>query len=377
VTMPRRCGPLSTVLPLGMVVFAALALPTAHACGQSTEGVSFSGLFYLAYENGRESGEAYNQFSVNRAYFTTRARVLPRLTARLTLDTSQDMEGDGEGDMEIRIKYAYARYEMGGAGPITGVVLEGGITHMVWLAFEEQINRYRMRGPMFLERSGLFNSADFGLTLSGSLGQDLPEDYRGAVSPAFSGRHGSFALGIYNGGGYHAIEWNHHKVLQGRLSLRPLPDVLPGLQLSGLALAGKGNRPGPLDQIPDWRVYGGMVSYQHPRGALSAQYAWGEGNQKGTWTEPGRPHVATDYLGYSLFGEERLGAALAWRLVAGYDRLERTPGSSDRSFHRIHAGVGYDLGGENILLLDLHRRSWDDPSIPVDHRLQVVFQVRW
>ena len=376
-TLPRRDGPFSTLLPLAMVAFAALALPSAHASGQSTEGVSFSGLFYLAYENGKEAGEAYNQFSVNRAYFTTRARVLPRLTARLTLDTSQDMEGDGEGDMEVRIKYAYARYEMGGAGPFTGVVLEGGITHMVWLAFEEQINRYRMRGPMFLERSGLFNSADFGLTLSGGLGQDLPEDYRRAVSPAFAGRHGSFALGIYNGGGYHAIEWNDDKVFQGRLSLRPLPDVLPGLQLSGLALAGKGNRPGPLEQIPDWRVYGGMVSYQHPRGAFSAQYAWGEGNQKGTWTEPGRPHVATDYLGYSLFGEQRLGAAQAWRLVAGYDRLERTPGSWDRSFRRTHAGIGYDLGGENILLLDLDRRSWDDPSIPVDHRLQVVFQVKW
>jgi len=39
--------------------------------------------------------------------------------------------------------------------------------------------------------------------------------------------------------------------------------------------------------------------------------------------------------------------------------------------------VGYDLGGENILLLDLDRRSWDDPSIPVDHRVQVVLQVKW
>jgi hypothetical protein len=377
----ERSGSLS--LPLArasmglLAVLGSLTALASPASAQWPEGVSFNGLFHLAYENGREGGEAYNQFFVNRAYFTTRARVLPGLTARLTLDTSQDMEGDGEGDMEVRVKYAYVRYDFGSAGQLSDLALEGGITHMVWLAFEEQVNRYRMRSPMFLERSGMFNSADFGLTLSGGLGESLPEEYRREVSSAFSARHGSFALGIYNGGGYHAIEWNDDKVFQGRLSLRPLPDALPGLQLSGLAMAGKGNRPGSLDEIPDWRVYGGMLSYQHPRGALSAQYAWGRGNQKGSWTEPGSPNVATDFRGYSLFGEHRLGSARAWRLVTGYDRLERTPGSLDRSFHRIHAGVGYDLGGENIILLDFDERRWDDSSIPADHRVQVVFQVKW
>jgi hypothetical protein len=379
--MPKRGVSVALSLARAVpVLLAALGTPAvlpSPVSAQSPERISFSGLFYLAYENGREAGEGYNQFFVNRAYFTTRARVLPRLTARLTLDTSQDMEGDGEGDMEARVKYAYARYDFGGAGPFTDLALEGGITHMVWLAFEEQINRYRMRDPMFLERSGMFNSADFGLTLSGGLGESLPEDYRREVSSAFPARHGSFALGIYNGGGYHAIEWNDDKVFQGRLSLRPLPDALPGLQLSGLAMAGKGNRPGSLDQIPDWRVYGGMLSYQHPRGALSAQYAWGRGNQKGNWTEPGSPNVATDFRGYSLFGEHRLGSARAWRLVTGYDRLERTPGSLDRSFRRIHAGVGYDLGGENILLLDFDGRRWDDSSITADHRIQVVLQAKW
>ena len=382
--MPKRGGSIglslaraALVLPALPAVLAVLAALAPPASAQSPERVSFSGLFYLTYENGKEAGEGYNQFFVNRAYFTTRARVLPKLTARLTLDTSQDMEGDGEGDMEARVKYAYARYDFGDAGPFTALALDGGITHMVWLAFEEQINRYRMRDRMFLERSGMFNSADFGLTLSGGVGGELPEEYRREVSSAYAARHGSFALGVYNGGGYHAIEWNDNKVFQGRVTLRPVPDALPGFQVSGLAMAGKGNRPGPVDEVPDWRVYAGMVSFQHPRGALSAQLTRGEGNQKGTWTEPGRPHVATDYQGYSLFGEQRLGAALAWRLVAGYDRLERTPGSSDRSFRRVHAGVGYDLGGENILLLDFDKRSWDDGSIPVDHRVQVVLQVKW
>lgn len=386
-TKPRRGGSIglslaraALALPAVLAVLAALAMPAAlatPASAQSPERVSFSGLFYLAYENGRESGEVYNQFIVNRAYFTTRADVLPRLTARLTLDTSRDMEGDGEGDMKIRIKYAYARYDLGNAGPLTGLAVEGGITHTAWLAFEEQINRYRMRGPMFLERSGMFNSADFGLTLTGGLGESLPEEYQREVSSAFAARYGSFSLGLHNGGGYHAIEWNDNKVLQGRITLRPLPNPLPGLQVSGLAMSGKGNQPGPLDQIPDWRVLAAMASYQHRRGALSVQYTQGEGNQKGTWREPEMPHLATEFSGYSVFGEQRLGPRSAWRLVAGHDRLERTPGSSNRSFRRTHAGIGYDLGSENILLLDFARRSWDEPSFLDDHRMQVVLQVKW
>jgi hypothetical protein len=382
VTRPICVGPLpappalTLLAPLAraLALLMFLAIPTS---GQIPERISLSGLFYLTYENGRDGGESYNQFFVNRAYLTTRVNILPRLTARLTLDTSQDKEGDGQGDMEVRIKYAYAEYDLGSAGPLTELALEGGIVHMVWLDFEEHLNLYRMRDPMFMERSGMFNSADFGLTLSGGLGGSLPEDYQREVSSSYAARYGSFALGLYNGGGYHAEERNEGKVLQGRLTLRPLSDALPGFQLSGLAMAGKGNQPGAPDEIPDWRVFNVLASYQHARGALSAQYAWGEGNQKGTWTEPERSDLATDYSGYSLFGEHRLGSSSAWRLVAGYDRLERTPGSLDRSFHRIHAGIGYDLGGDNILLLDFDRREWDDAALPVDDRVQVVLQVKW
>jgi len=373
VTKPRRVG--SFLMLLGLAVPALLALPLHPAAGQ--DRIAFSGLSYLAYENGKEGGESYNQFFVNRAYLTTRVNVLPRLTARLTLDTSQDREGDGQGDMEVRIKYAYAKYDFGDLGPATGIGLEGGIVHMVWLDFEENVNLYRMRDPMFMERSGMFNSADFGLTLSGGLGGSLPEEYRREVSSAYAARHGSFALGVYNGGGYHGEEQNDDKVLQGRLTLRPLPDALPGLQLSGLAIAGKGNQAGPLDEIPDWRTFNLLASFQHPRGALSAQYVRGKGNQRGTWTEPGTPDAATDHSGYSLFGEQRFGSGSAWRLVAGYDRLERTPGSLDRSFHRVHGGIGYDMGGQNILLLDLDRREWDDDALPADHRVQAVLQVKW
>ncbi len=337
--------------------------------------VSVEGLFYLNYEMGEEGGEDFSRFAIHRAYLTTRIKILPRLSGRITMDATQDGEGDGRGDMKVRLKYAYAKYDFGDWGNLTKVGLEGGIVHMVWLDFEEHVDLYRMRDKMFMERSGMFNSADFGLTLSGGIGEDLPEEYREEVTSHYAARWGSFAVGAYNGGGYHGEEMNEDKVLQGRLTVRPLPDVIPGFQVSGMAIVGKGNQEGDEEEIPDWQAYNLMASYQFPKGALTAQYAWGMGNQKGNWVNPDDPGDATDYDGYSFSGEYRLDAN--WRLVGGFDDFERTPGSTDLGFTRVHGGIGYDFGGQNILLFDMDRRNWDDSDLETDTRFQAVMQVKF
>jgi hypothetical protein len=358
-------------------------IPPPHLSGQQAEAggddaypqVSLEGLFYLVYETGEKSGTDYTRFAINRAYLTTRVKILPKLSGRITMDTSQDREGDGRGDMEVRLKYAYAKYDFGDWGRFTKVGLEGGIVHMVWLDFEEHIDHYRMRDKMFMERSGLFNSADFGLTLSGGIGEDLPEDYKENVSSSYAARWGSFAVGAYNGGGYHGEEANEDKVLQGRLTIRPLPDVIPGFQLSGLVIYGEGNKEGEPRETPDWHTYNLMASYQFPNGTFTAQYVTGEGNQKGSWSEPERASVATDYDGLSLFGEYKVGPH--WRFVGGFDDFDRMPGDGDMSFTRLHGGVGYDFGGRNILLFDLDRTDWDDPARDSDFRFQTVMQVKF
>jgi hypothetical protein len=356
-------------------VFPALAQQGASGGESALPAVSVEGLFYLTHETGEAGGEDYNRFSINRAYVTTRVKILPKLSGRITLDTSQDREGDGRGDMEVRLKYAYAKYDFGDVGGLTDVGLEGGIVHMVWLDFEEHVDLYRMRDKMFMERSGMFNSADFGLTLTGGFGEDLPQEYLEEVSDHYGARWGSFAVGAYNGGGYHGVEENTNKVIQGRLTLRPFPDAIPGFQLSGLAILGKGNQPDAEHDPPDWAVFNAMASYQHARGVITAQYAFGEGNQKGKWYEPDTHWEATDYDGFSLFGELRLDEN--WRLIGGFDDLSRDPGDTDLGFTRFHGGVGYDLGGGNILLFDFDRRTWDDSALEDDTRFQTVFQVKF
>jgi hypothetical protein len=246
---------------------------------------------------------------------------------------------------------------------------------MVWLDFEEHVNLYRMRSPMFMERSGIFNSADFGLTLGGGLGNALSAAYREHVNSKYSARHGSFAVGVYNGGGYHGVEVNSNKAVEGRLTYRPLPDSLPGLQVSGLAIMGEGNLAGESEETPDWKTYNAFVSYEHARGVATFQYIRGKGNQKGTWTEPDDPAEATPFSGWALFGELRFGPH--WRVTGGYDRFYRRPGTNDYSFNRLYGALAYDLGHQNTLVFDVDHRDWDDPTLSNDIRYQAIIQLKF
>jgi hypothetical protein len=365
---------MSSIL-LGLFLLLMAGGASAQTSGSEGEPVlpqfSFEGLFYLTYQMGEEGGEDFSRFSVTRSYFTTRVKILPNFSARITMDGHQD----DTGDMKVRLKYAYGKFDLGDWGNLTNVGLEAGIVHMVWLDFEEHIDLYRMRDKMFMERSGLFNSADFGLTLAGGFGEDLPDDYQEEVSHYYPSKYGSWAVGVYNGGGYHAQEENENKTVQARVTVRPLPDVLPGLQFSGLGMVGEGNRAGDAEETPDFKVFNLMASYQFPMGTFTAQYVNGEGNQKGSWFEDDDPSVTSDYDGFSLFGEVKLDEN--WRLVGGFDDFNRTPEDEDLSFTRVHGGIGYDFGGRNILLFDLDRRNWDDADIETDTRFQVVMQVKF
>ena len=341
------------------------------------ESMDFSGLFYLSYEHGELDGEELNTFFVSRAYFTVEADILTELSARITLDANQDLEGDGRGDMELRLKYAFAKYHFGDWGPLHKVNLEAGIVHMVWLDFEEHIDLYRMLSPMFMERSGIFNSADFGLTLAGGIGPDLPEDYRQRVNKKYAARHGSFAVGLYNGGGYHGVEINSNKAFEARLTWRPLPDRLPGWQVAGLLITGDGNV-GEGDEVPPpWDTYNLFSSYEFPRGAFTLQYVWGQGNQRGNWVEPEDPTQSQPYTGYSIFGEYRLDNRLKWRVVGSYDHFERMSSTTDYSSDRYSLAVGYDFGKANILLLEYAVRDFVDPAQDDDWALKVVQQVKF
>ena len=124
---------------------------------------------------------------------------------RFTPDIRRVTDGSLAGSLIVRVKYAFAQID--NIGPRSWIRL--GAHQTPWLDFEESINRYRVQGTMFAEREGLIpGSSDFGASYFAQL----------------PGGYGEFHAGVYNGEGYAQPELNKYKSVQGRLTVRPLPN---------------------------------------------------------------------------------------------------------------------------------------------------------
>jgi hypothetical protein len=327
--------------------------------------VKIGGTWYLSYQDGESSGVDYSKFVIKRGYISVDANISSFMSARITPDITQD----SAGDIKVRLKYAYAKFHKPSLGYVTRPNVEVGVVHMPWLDFEEHINAYRMQDTMFMERNGLFNSADFGVTFAGLLGQELPEDYQKTVSKAYPGRRGSFAIGVYNGGGYHASEKNSDKPIEGRLSYRPFPDSLPGLQLSYFGIRGKGN----TEAEPDWDVDALMASWESRYLVTTGTWYDGAGNQKGDAVDAHGD--ALDRDGWSVFAEGRLHPR--WSVIARYDRFDPNKAVEQDDQVRTIAGVAFHLGKGNSVLLDYDVVDFEKAGKPDDSRIQLTLPVKY
>jgi hypothetical protein len=333
---------------------------------QRPGGLTVEGLHYLSYQGGKTSnGADYNEFLIKRGYLTVKKELKSWLGSRITVDVRQDESGD----MKVRLKYIYADVKIPNAGPVTKPHLEFGMVPTPWLSFETAINRYRMRDKMYIQRAGVITSSDIGLVVMGNLLGDIDREYREAVNSKYPGRYGSFAVGVYNGGGYSAHENNQNKVVQARLSIRPLPAPVPGLQLSGYYNFGKGNQAGMSDEIDDWETIAGMVSYEHRYLTMTAQYVTGKGNYTGAWSDD------STYGGYSVFGEGKLGQH--WRIIGQYDYFDYDIDVEDDAVQRAMGGVAFDFGGGDVLLVDYEVKTHEQEGLDDETRFQVTLQIEY
>ena len=343
---------------------------------KALQGLKIGMLAYISYQDGTKysgvPGETsdYSRFTLKRGYFDVNKSITSSLDARITTDLHQD----STGDWKPRLKYVYGKFKWAGSGVVQKPYVEFGLAHMPWLDFEEHNNRYRMQDPMFMERNGLFNSADVGVMFGGNFGKDLPADYKKNVNSHYAGSYGSFQVGVYNGNGYHAAEANTNKVLEGRVSLRPLPGSLPGLQFSAFGINGKGNTAAE----PDWNLFAFMTSYESPRWVATAQYFSGTGNQSGSAIDS--TGASVDRKGYSLFTEVRFGQNAEYSFIGRYDHFDPNssgPSTTDDIQKRWIAGVAWQFAHGNYWLLDYESLSHDIPSIPNENRLQLTLQLSY
>jgi hypothetical protein len=335
--------------------------------------------FYLSYQAGSQySGSPnttvdYNSFLLKRGYFGADMDITPYLTARFVSDVTLD----STGDVKLRAKYIYAKFHGTGNTVITNPYAEFGLAHMPWLDFEEALNEFRMQDTMFLERNGVFNSADVGVLVGSDLGGSLSSDYKSKVNKNYAGRYGSWQVGIYNGGGYHAAEKNTNKVFEGRLSIRPVPSAVPGLQFTVFGVVGKGNVAATNGiEPPDWKSFNGMVSYESQYFTFTGQGYFGTGNQGGSALQSDKI-TAADQNGFSVFAAVHIPAPHFGEkitVLGRADEFNSNTGIYSDVQRRYIAGVAFHLYKSNTLLFDFERLNHSKSTIPGENRAQITMQ---
>lgn len=314
--------------------------------------LKISGHWFLGYQYSEEDGLSSNNFALKRGYITFKQQLSDRFLVRFTHDITLDEEGSDAGNIEMKLKYCYLKINLPDFAIFNKSFLEFGMVHRPWLDFEQHINFYRVQGKMYLERIKICNSADFGITFTGLLGGQVDKSFSKNISNYMPGKYGSISFGVYNGGGYTAIEQNKNKTFESRLTLRPLPEIMPGLQLTYTGAYGKGN----TDLNPDFILHSGFVSYQNKFTSLSGQYYHGKGNSSGSYADT--TGIAYDNFGYSLFGEIKFFAN-KMTLFGRYDYFE-LQGETNETLKRIIAGIGYYFYKSSKLILDIDYSGDDD-----------------
>jgi hypothetical protein len=321
--------------------------------------VHISGQWFMAYHMDLPDQED-NSLGLKRGYLTFKKRFNETFSVRYTQDITLDREGDDAGNVELRFKYCYLKIDMPAFLFFKEPWIEVGLVHQPWIEFEQKINTYRVQGQMFLERHKVTSSADFGVNIVALLGGTLDDEARKKVDSSLPGKYGSVSFGVYNGGGYHAIEVNNNKTVEGRLTLRPFPGFMPGLQFSYGFAFGEGND--TLNSKYNYNV--AMISHETAKITLTAQYYSGWGMHGGG--------SLGKHAGYSIFGEICVPFT-PLTIFGRYDSFTKDiptvytlpPYIDDFTNTRVFiTGIAWKFYKMNRLLFDIEHTSesgWIDP----------------
>ncbi|HXI10389.1 MAG TPA: hypothetical protein VNK06_06240 [Thermodesulfobacteriota bacterium] len=330
------------------------------------KGLSIGTTVYIDYSFGQTGGATksnYNRFTLQRGYINIKKEITPWFKLRVTPDIKTS--STTTGDYTIRMKYLYADFLTPDLGPITDNDVRVGLGHTPLLDFEEGINTYRMQSPMFQDKRGLITSSDMGVSILGNFGGKLTaEQVEEVDNPHYTGRFGGYHIGVYNGGGYSSTtgEQNQNKAIEGRLTVRPLPDVLPGLQLTYFGITGKGN----AATNPTWSNNTGILSYQSRYGVFIGEYMSGKGNISGSDT--------TKKKGYSVFGKFIIPTYRKVAFFARYDSLDPDTTVSNDRINTTIGGASYRITGDNYLVA-AYEKTHDKTKTEDDKKGQVVLQI--
>jgi hypothetical protein len=346
----------------------------------------------------KDETASYSRFILKRGYIDVQKEITPWLYARIT----PDVYADAAGQTNVRMKYAYAYFHWKGNDFFNQPYLAAGMVQTPWIEMEEAYNRYRMVEPTFLDRNGIWGSADLGVKGGSNLGPLLNEDYRKTVQDQFAGRYGSWSLGFYNGGGYTASEKNQNKAYEWRLSIRPFGEHvkgLEGLQIQWSGVRGLGNQPQnntvtPPREAPAYNINLYALTYESKYVNASYTYYQGEGNAAGTLLDTTSHDAvlpAAPAKGYSYFVEGKFPGNRRFSGFFRYDHFDTNTniGLVNKKDNQNMTDVGFAWWflKTSALVLDYqiidHTKPWNGQSsghnaaLPSDHRWQLTYQLKF
>jgi hypothetical protein len=331
---------------------------------------TISGQWFLKFQSGELHSEKFSHFIVTRGYITINKKLTQNISARITPDISIDKEGDGKGDVEMRLKYCYIQFKLPDFAFFSIPTVRFGIIHNPWLQYEQKINRYRIQGTMYLQRYRTINSADAGIVFSSNIGGEFKNRLMQKNGISNNGKYGSFAIGLFNGSGYHGIENNSNKTIEGRLSIRPFYNFLPGLQLSYIGAYGKGN----TEFEPPWKLNACFVSFEHKFFAVTGTYYQGLGNTFGSFVDDS--NNSTDQGGFSIFGDLKLLNGKV-SLFGRYEKFDFSENFTTDSNERTIVGIAHHLYKKSKLLFDYDVLSYPHSDKKKDSVFEFAVEVNF
>ncbi len=375
------------ILCLGVLLYAQQDSIQQNAKKeQPTDGilignfVRMSGSWFIAYRDGYHQTHADENtpsikehssgMKLKRSYFTLKKDLTDVFSVRYTQDITIDKEGSDAGNVETRMKYLYLKIKPRvNSKTFTGLWAEIGMVHRPWLDYEQKINSYRVQDNMAIERNKIFNSADFGVTIGGNIGPKMDKQFLHEVNGAMKGKYCSYALGIYNGGGYSGAENNTNKVLSGRLSVRPFANQFPEFQMSAYFNTGKGN----TEAEPDFNQLLGFVAWTGRNLTLTAQYHTGKGDFKGKYVKNADDSEALKNHGYSFFGEYKFGKT-PWALWGRHDYFALEREVKDDITRRYIGGISYRINKNIRVIANAeHTEHQGEKDNVYELNLEIVF----
>ena len=99
----------------------------------------------------------------------------------------------------------------------------------------------------------------------------------------------------------------------------------------------------------------------------------GNGNKGGSRSWFDDTDDPLDYSGYSLFAELKL--VEHWRFIGRLESFDPNADASDDQQTRYIAGVGYDLGSHNVLLLDYDYLTSEKVDSMDERAVKLIMQV--